>query len=49
MSARLTAHAVRGSSKIFDVERIEDGASGVSIGPRHLQRVQLRLLHHDTT
>lgn len=49
MSARLAARAVQGSSKVFDVERIEDGASSASIGPRHLQWVQLRLLHHDTT
>lgn len=31
-----------GSEKVFDVERIESGVSGVSIGPKSVQWVQLR-------
>ena len=31
-----------GSEKVFDVERIEDGVAGVSIGPKSVQWVQLR-------
>ena len=32
----------QGSEKVFDVERIEDGVAGVSIGPKSVQWVQLK-------